>query len=160
MRGHFFRVIQEHDVAEDTMHCLDILKTLTDNGKNIKDFEDSIGAFMVQWIQVVVDEGVTESYLEVLVNMIKYNAAHLENNDLVGIVQYVRNKKILPAELNGRCKLFFFCCSFQKCLLPQLPHRRHTNRFAMSAGTGRGPMLPRYTNRNVTPMHCCLMSHR
>lgn len=87
MRGHFFRVIQEHDVAEDTMQRLDILKALTDNGKNIKDFEDSIGAFMVQWIQVIVDEGVTESYLEVLVNMIKYNAAHLENNDLVGIVQ-------------------------------------------------------------------------
>lgn len=91
MRGHFFRVIQEHDVAEDTVHRLDILKTLTDNGKNIKDFEDSIGAFMVQWIQVVVDEGVTEPYLEVLVNMIKCNAAHLENNDLVGIVQYLQN---------------------------------------------------------------------
>ncbi len=87
MRGHFFRVIQEHDVAEDTMHRLEILKTLTDNGKNIKDFEDTIGAFMVQWIQVIVDESVTESYLEVLVNMIKYNAAHLENSDLVGIVQ-------------------------------------------------------------------------
>lgn len=131
MRGHFFRVIQEHDVAEDTAHRLDILKTLTDNGKNIKDFEDSIGAFMVQWIQVVVDRGETESYLEVLVNMIKYNAAHLENNDLVGIVQYLRQSAYQAVLL----KKFFFM--FQKCVLPKLSYRRHTNSFTVSSGTRR-----------------------
>lgn len=87
MRGHFFRVIQNHDVPEDIVHRLELLKTLTDNGKNITYFEESIGAFMLQWIAQIVEAGITDSYLEVLVNIIKFNAAYLEKQVVVGIIQ-------------------------------------------------------------------------
>lgn len=120
--------------------------------KKFKGFEDSIGAFMVQWIQVIVDEGVTESYLEVLVNMIKYNAAHLENNDLVGIVQYVK-QKILEV-MHSLKKIFF-----QKRVLPKLSNRRHKDSFTMSSGSRCCFVLQRYSDRDTAIVHCCLMSH-
>lgn len=88
MRDHFFRVIQNHDVPEDITNRLALLKTLTDNGKNITYFEESIGAFMLQWIAPIVEAGITESYLEILVNIIKFNAAYLEKPVVVGIVQH------------------------------------------------------------------------
>lgn len=87
MRGHFFRVIENHEVAEDITFRLELLKTLTDNGKNIQYFEESIGSFMLQWIPAIVEAGITESFLEMLVNVIKFNAAHLEKFVVVGIIQ-------------------------------------------------------------------------
>lgn len=87
LRGHFFRVIQEHDVPEDIGLRLSLLKTLTDNGKSITYFEESIGAFMLQWLPAIVEAGKTESCLEVLVNIVKFNAACLEKHVVVGIIQ-------------------------------------------------------------------------
>lgn len=89
MRAHFFRVIQDHDVPEDIAHRLELLKTLTDSGKNITYFEESIGQFMLHWIPAIVNAGLTEPYLEIVVNMIKFNAAHLDKVIIVGIVEYV-----------------------------------------------------------------------
>lgn len=87
MRGHFFRVIENHNVPEDITHRLELLRTLTDNGKNIQYFEESIGTFMLQWIPAIVEAGITESFLEMLVNVIKFNAAYLEKHVVVGIIQ-------------------------------------------------------------------------
>lgn len=87
MRAHFFRVIQDHDVPEDIANRLDLLKTLTDNGKNITYFEESIGSFLLMWIPAIVQAGITEPFLEIVVNVIKFNAAHLDKSIVVGIVQ-------------------------------------------------------------------------
>lgn len=89
MRAHFFRVIQDHDVPEDIANRLELLKTLTDNGKNITYFEESIGSFLLLWIPAIVHAGITEQFLEIVVNVIKFNAAHLDKNIIVGIVQNV-----------------------------------------------------------------------
>ena len=42
---------------------------------------------MLQWAQVMVETKLMERYLEMLVNIIKFNAAHLDNEIIVGIVQ-------------------------------------------------------------------------
>jgi tuberous sclerosis 2 len=42
MRSHFFRVIEHHKVPEDLAHCLDLLKSLTDSGKDIQYFEEKV----------------------------------------------------------------------------------------------------------------------
>lgn len=89
MRAHFFRVIQDHDVPEDIANRLELLKTLTDNGKNITYFEECIGSFLLLWIPAIVHAGITEQFLEIVVNVIKFNAAHLDKNIIVGIVKYV-----------------------------------------------------------------------
>lgn len=87
MRAHFFRVIQDHDVPEDLSHRLDLLKSLTENGKNIQNFDEEIGRFMLQWVQPIVEAKLTVTYLGVLINIIKYNAAYLDKVIVVGIVQ-------------------------------------------------------------------------
>lgn len=87
MRQHFFHVIQKYDAPEDIYFRLELLKTLTDNGKDITYFEETIGTFMLQWIVPIVEAKITESYLEILVNIIKFNAAHLDKSVVVGIIQ-------------------------------------------------------------------------
>ncbi|XP_055707088.1 tuberin isoform X2 [Phlebotomus papatasi] len=87
MRAQFFRVIQNHSVPEDIGHRLELLRALTDDGKDITHFEAEIGRFMVQWCQAIVDAQLMETYLDILINMIKYNAAYLDNEVTVGIVK-------------------------------------------------------------------------
>lgn len=84
LRYHFFCVIREH--PEDIAHRLALLKTLTDNGKNITYFEEKIGAFLLDWFPAIIAAGLTESCLELVVNVIKFNANCLERN-IVGIIQ-------------------------------------------------------------------------
>ncbi|XP_037940239.1 tuberin [Teleopsis dalmanni] len=87
MREHFFLVIQNHEVQEDLKHCLELLDTLTENGKDITNFEEKIGKFMLHWIPAITDANLLRPYLEMLVNLIKFNAAHLDNDIVIGIVQ-------------------------------------------------------------------------
>ncbi|XP_055383497.1 tuberin [Condylostylus longicornis] len=90
MREHFFLVIQKHEVMEDLRHRLDLLIALTENGKDITNFEEKIGKLMLQWAPLMIGE-LMEPYLEVLENIVKFNAAHLDNEIIVGIVNHVCN---------------------------------------------------------------------
>lgn len=42
MREQFFSVIQNHEVPEDLKHRLELLDTLTENGKDIKNLEEKV----------------------------------------------------------------------------------------------------------------------
>lgn len=44
---------------------------------------------MLLWIPAITDANLLCPYLDMLVNLIKFNAAHLDKDILVGIVQYV-----------------------------------------------------------------------
>lgn len=89
MRGHFFHVIQEHDVPEDLPYRLDLLKALTYNGKEIGHFEEKIGRFMLEWVSPIVEAKLTRGFLEMLINMIRYNTAYLDKEIIIGILKYV-----------------------------------------------------------------------
>lgn len=89
MRAQFFRVIVSHEEPEDIEYRLEMLKTLTENGKNIQYFEKEIGSFLVQWIPQIDQAGFITQLLDLIVNLVKYNAASLEKNFLVGIVNYI-----------------------------------------------------------------------
>lgn len=86
MREHFFNVIQSHDVPEDIQNRLDLLKTLTEDGKNIKNVDDTIGEFTLNWMQAIVDANLTQPFLEVIVNIIQYNAGYLDSKILAGYI--------------------------------------------------------------------------
>lgn len=78
-RSHFFRVIEANENLEDVQYQLDLLKTLTDNGKNIKDIDDVIGDFIVKrWLTKVSDTKQIREILVMLQNIIVYNAAYLD----------------------------------------------------------------------------------
>ncbi|XP_058838559.1 tuberin isoform X2 [Topomyia yanbarensis] len=89
MRAHFFRVIVSHEEPEDIAYRLEMLTRLTENGKNIQYFEKEIGSFLVQWIPQIDQAGLIVPLLDLIVNLVKYNAASLEKNFLVGIVNYI-----------------------------------------------------------------------
>ncbi|KAH8260917.1 hypothetical protein KR044_000431, partial [Drosophila immigrans] len=87
MREKFFLVIQNHEAREDLRHLLKLLITLTENGKDITNFEEKIGKFMLHWMPDVKEANQLSLYLDMLINLIKFNAAHLDKDILVGIVE-------------------------------------------------------------------------
>lgn len=91
MRGRFFILVQEHNVTEDLVHCLEMLRTLTDNGKDIQNFEIEIAKFMYKWMDQIIAAQLTASYLALLVNLIKYNTSSFDSHLINGIVQRVCN---------------------------------------------------------------------
>lgn len=86
-RSHFFRVIEVNDNLEDVQCQLDLLKTLTDNGKNIKDIDDVIGDFILnRWLHKVSDTKQIKEILIMVYNIIVYNAAYLDPDIVDGII--------------------------------------------------------------------------
>jgi tuberous sclerosis 2 len=55
MRTHFFRLIQSNEVASDLPFYLQMLNALTDNGREIQNFEEEIGLFMLNWMDRVIE---------------------------------------------------------------------------------------------------------
>lgn len=55
MRTHFFRLIQSNNIPGDLPCYLQMLKTLTDNGREIQNFEEEIGEFMLKWMDQIIE---------------------------------------------------------------------------------------------------------
>lgn len=66
---------------------LQLFQTLTENGKVILNFEEETGVFLLDWMPVIVAEGKSTEFLDILVNYIKYNAAYIDEEIISGIVQ-------------------------------------------------------------------------
>lgn len=87
MRAHFFRFIKHHDNSEDIGLRLELLNTLTSNGKNILYFEEEVGPFLLKWLPDIVRAGKIEDYLIIIDNVIKFNAAYLDDEVMTGLIQ-------------------------------------------------------------------------
>lgn len=68
---------------------LELLIALTDNGKVIEHLEEKMGHFLLSWMPAVVSAGKTEEFLALLVNVVKYNAAYMDDDVIMLLVQYV-----------------------------------------------------------------------
>lgn len=86
-RAHFFRFIKLHDNPEDVGQRLELLNTLTSNGKNILYFEEEVGPFMLNWLPSITAAGKIEDYLVTIDNLIKFNAAYLDDEVMTGLIQ-------------------------------------------------------------------------
>lgn len=82
IRETFFRnIIDAHDVPEDIQCQLNLLKTMTDNGKDIKPVDDVIGKFILnRWLSKISDTDQIKEILTIVHNIIVYNAAYLDPN--------------------------------------------------------------------------------
>ncbi|BFZ02892.1 hypothetical protein BsWGS_05930 [Bradybaena similaris] len=87
VRGHFFRVIQSLTDPADIHHRLELFQTLSECGKNLLYFEDETGQFLLRWMPDVVSAGYTSTFLPILLNVIKYNAAYVDEEIMSGLVQ-------------------------------------------------------------------------
>lgn len=91
MRGKFFQVIQTHKIPEDLPLCLQMLKALTENGRDVQNFEEEIGNFMLVWMDEIIEAQLTAKYLDLLVNLIKFNSAYIDREIIIKIVLRVCN---------------------------------------------------------------------
>ncbi|XP_071440421.1 tuberin-like [Hetaerina americana] len=87
MRAQFFRIIKTHDIPEDANPRLDLLQSLTENGKDIQYFEEEIAPFLLHWMPAIAGTPRTNDFLLVLVNLIKYNAGYVDEDIIVGLVE-------------------------------------------------------------------------
>lgn len=86
MRAHFFRLIQNHEIPEDITIRLDLLNKLTENGKDIQNLEAEVPKFMIKWLPQINEAKLMASYLEIFVNLIKYNTAYVDKEIIIAIV--------------------------------------------------------------------------
>lgn len=54
MREKFFLVIQNHETPEDLRHLLELLDTLTENGKNITNFEEKVRVCLCFYLKHII----------------------------------------------------------------------------------------------------------
>ncbi|KAJ9583770.1 hypothetical protein L9F63_021894, partial [Diploptera punctata] len=81
MRAQIFRIIKTYDVPED------VIPSLTDNGKDILYFEEEVGPFLLYWMPAVTGVARTKEFLSMFVNVIKFNAAYIDEDVIAGVVQ-------------------------------------------------------------------------
>lgn len=89
MKTHFFRLVQNNKSQSDLPYYLDMLKALTENGRDIQNFEDEIGMFLLRWMDEIIVCKLTAPYLELIVNVFKFNTAYIDREVVVGIMQRV-----------------------------------------------------------------------
>lgn len=61
--------------------------SLIEGGRNIEYLEEEIGPFLLEWIGEIVTADRELDFVNVLVNLIKYNAAYIDEHILHGFVQ-------------------------------------------------------------------------
>ncbi|XP_073996859.1 TSC complex subunit tuberin isoform X2 [Rhodnius prolixus] len=87
MRSQFFKLIKTHNIPDDIGPRLELFQSLTDNGKDILYLEEEVGSFLLEWMSMITEVGREQDYLDVLINIIKYNASYLDEDIIGGIVQ-------------------------------------------------------------------------
>ncbi|KOX80745.1 Tuberin [Melipona quadrifasciata] len=91
MRVKFFMVVKEHNIPEDIGPRLELLQSLTENGKDILHLEERMGPFLLDWMPVVtVGDGKRGAeFLSLLVNVIKFNSAYIDEDIISGLVHNI-----------------------------------------------------------------------
>ncbi|KMQ94107.1 tuberin-like isoform x2 protein [Lasius niger] len=85
----FFMVVKEYDIPEDIGPRLELLQTLTEHGKDILHLEERMGPFLLEWMPTVTagDGKRGAEFLSLLVNVIKFNSAYIDEDIVSGLVQ-------------------------------------------------------------------------
>jgi hypothetical protein len=65
----------------------ELLQSLTKNGKDILYFEEEVGPFLLHWMAAVIGVARTKEFLSMLVNVIKFNTAYVDEDVISGLVQ-------------------------------------------------------------------------
>ncbi|XP_020281635.1 tuberin [Pseudomyrmex gracilis] len=91
MRVKFFMVVKDYDIPEDIGPRLELLQTLTEHGKDILHLEEKMGPFLLEWMPTVTagDGKRGAEFLSLLVNVIKFNSAYIDEDIVSGLVQYI-----------------------------------------------------------------------
>ncbi|CAG0892665.1 unnamed protein product, partial [Darwinula stevensoni] len=88
MRAIFFSVVATHMDPEDVEPRLELLKVLTENGKDFRYFEENVGSLFLHLLPEIQDHAADRisDFLELLSNVIKFNTAYIDSEIIAGFV--------------------------------------------------------------------------
>ncbi|KAK2584988.1 hypothetical protein KPH14_008518 [Odynerus spinipes] len=91
MRVKFFMVVKDHNIPEDIGPRLELLQSLTENGKDILHLEERMGPFLLEWLPTITNEDGKRGaeFLSLLVNIIKFNSAYIDEHIISGLIQCI-----------------------------------------------------------------------
>lgn len=87
LREHIFLLVKSLGTPEDLPLCLDILVALTDNGRTLIHIESQIGELLVSWQNTFALFEKKNEFLNLVVNVIKYNVAYLDEARTVELLR-------------------------------------------------------------------------
>ncbi|KAG8275330.1 Tuberous sclerosis 2-like protein [Homalodisca vitripennis] len=88
-RVHYFQLVKNHKNPEDVGPRLELLTALLEGGRNIEYLEEEVARFMVEWIGEIAMADKEIDFLQMLVNLIKYNAAYIDEDIMHYIVHNI-----------------------------------------------------------------------
>ncbi len=86
LRVYIFDIVKESQFNEDDFILIELLKAMTDNGKDLLYLEESIGSFLLQFLPQVSQLQLLKQFLPFLLNVIKFNSAYVDGNMIGGVV--------------------------------------------------------------------------
>ena len=86
LRVYIFDIVKESQFNEDNFILIELLKAMTDNGKDLLYLEESIGGFLLQFLPQVSQLQLLKQFLPFLLNVIKFNSAYVDGNMIGGVV--------------------------------------------------------------------------
>ena len=111
IKGHFYTGTQDPKIDLDLDYRIKILDALTRKGKDIEHFEDEIGSFMQNlWPSILANvavKNVLHTYLNIIINLLQYNAAFLDAGVIVSFI--VAFTKICATQSQEEIKLCLGC---------------------------------------------------
>lgn len=93
MKSIIFNDLKSIDYLEDFYYKIYCLIALTKNGKNLERIEEETGPTVTIWERELVKHyeklkgKIVTEFLQLIVNVIKFNAAHLDEEHLSGLVR-------------------------------------------------------------------------
>ena len=85
VRGQVFRIVLEHNVDEDLLLRISLLKVLTDNGKDVS-YCEQLGGFLVEFMSRALHSDKADEMLLLLVNIVHYNSSFLDKAIISALV--------------------------------------------------------------------------
>eukprot|EP00795_Rhopilema_esculentum_P009264 gene9264-16954_t len=86
LRAQFLRLIENHDVKEDLNCRIELLRALTDNGKDVS-YCEHFGPFLLRFSRQALTGDRTVEYLYFLINLVHYNSSFLEKDIITELVE-------------------------------------------------------------------------
>ena len=86
LRVFIFEIIQESQYNEDILILIELLKAMTDNGKDLLYLEETIGNFLLLFLPQISSLQLIKEFLPFLLNVIKFNSAYVDGNVIGGVV--------------------------------------------------------------------------
>ncbi|XP_053386314.1 tuberin-like isoform X2 [Mercenaria mercenaria] len=87
LRSHFFHVIESLTLLENIEERLALFRILSDHGKCLLEFEEEAGQFLLHWMPDVIVTRKICDFLPLLISVVKFNAAYLDEEIISGIVK-------------------------------------------------------------------------